>query len=453
MWFRRDLRLLDNPAWSAATNNHPRVVALFVIDDRLWDSGTPLRQAQLISHLNGLDQELASVGGRLRIVHGDPASAFTELAQGESAGAVYWNNDVTASSRARDQAVEQALADSAIASHRYWGNLVHPPGSVLTQKGTLSRVYTPFSKRWLATPIDQWPPAGPAAIADDIGAGIPEPADGVEAPMAGGPEAAEARLEAWLSGVDQYHELRDRPDLAGTSALSVDLKFGTISPRVILDEIGGDTEGRIGFVRQLAWRDWYAHLFHEMPEMAHAPMRAEYAAIAWRDDPEGFEAWCQGRTGYPIVDAGMRQLNTTGWMHNRVRMITASFLVKHLLIDWTRGERYFRKQLLDADVPQNAGNWQWVAGTGPDAAPYFRIFNPVSQSKKFDVNGDYIRTYVPELTQLDKKFIHQPWEMAPLDLAAAEVHLGDNYPHPILDLSEGRERCLAAYKAVREDTR
>ena len=219
----------------------------------------------------------------------------------------------------------------------------------------------------------------------------------------------------------------------------------------MLERIGTEGEGRTGFIRQLAWRDWYAHLFFEMPHMIDRPMREQYASIEWRDDDAGFDAWCQGCTGYPIVDAGMRQLNTTGWMHNRVRMITASFLVKHLLIDWTRGEKYFRRQLLDADVPQNAGNWQWVAGTGPDAAPYFRIFNPVSQSKKFDPTGAYIRTYVPELADLDNRSIHQPSELAPLDLAAAGVHLGDNYPHPLVDLTVGRERCLATYKAARGD--
>jgi len=447
VWFRRDLRLEENPAWSDATNHHASVLAIFVIDDRLWDSGTPVRQAQLISNLVGLDEALADAGGRLFIDHGDPPDVLTRHIERLGATALYWNNDVTAASRKRDDAVEATVG---VTCHRSWGTLVHPPGSVLTQKGTLSRVYTPFAKRWLNTPIEPWAEPGSALVLDDAGAGVPEANPDVEPAMAGGPAAADERLARWLDGVDDYLETRNLPDIPGTSELSVDLKFGTISPRTVLAEIGGETEGRAGFIKQLAWRDWYAHLFHEMPHMINRPMRSEYAAIAWRDDPEGFKAWCDGRTGYPIVDAGMRQLTSTGWMHNRVRMITASFLVKHLLIDWTRGEKFFRTHLLDGDVAQNAGNWQWVAGTGPDAAPYFRIFNPVSQSKKFDVQGDYIRTYVPELAHLSNKAIHAPYDEAPLDLAGAGVTLGDTYPWPIVELAEGRDRCLVAYKAAKE---
>jgi len=214
----------------------------------------------------------------------------------------------------------------------------------------------------------------------------------------------------------------------------------------VLDVVGGATDGRTGFTRQLAWRDWYAHLLHEMPHMVSNAVRSEYDNIEWLDDPEGLEAWKAGRTGYPIVDAGMRQLAETGWMHNRVRMIVGSFLVKDLLIDWREGERWFRRMLIDGEPSQNAGNWQWVAGTGTDAAPYFRIFNPISQSRKFDADGAYIRRWVPELAGLDKKTIHAPWEAGPLDLAAAGVILGDTYPEPIVDHVFARDRTLSAYK-------
>jgi deoxyribodipyrimidine photo-lyase len=265
----------------------------------------------------------------------------------------------------------------------------------------------------------------------------------------GGELAAERRLGAWLDLVDDYEARRDLPaDDTGTSHLSSDLRFGTLSPRHVVDVVGTSTPGRAAFVRQLAWRDWYAHLLTERPELAHAAMKPGLDDVVWRDDPDGFEAWRTGRTGYPIVDAGMRQLAATGWMHNRVRMITASFLVKDLLVDWRLGEAHFRHELIDAEVSQNAGNWQWVAGTGPDAAPYFRIFNPVTQSRRFDPTGAYLRRWVPELRGLDDRSIHAPWEVGPLDLAAAGVHLGDEYPWPIVDHAQARDRTLAAYGAA-----
>jgi deoxyribodipyrimidine photo-lyase len=267
--------------------------------------------------------------------------------------------------------------------------------------------------------------------------------------MAGGEWAATERLEAFLERVDRYGEERNRPDLDTTSRLSADLKFGTIDPRTVAARVGDGTEGRRGFVRQLAWRDFYASVMAAFPHTATRAMRTEYDAIAWRDDPGGLAAWQEGRTGYPIVDAAMRQLAAEGWMHNRVRMIAASFLVKDLLIDWRLGEAHFRRLLVDADVAQNVGNWQWVAGTGTDAAPYFRVFNPVTQGRRFDPNGDYVRRWVPELARLAAGDIHAPWEVAPLDLASAGVVLGDTYPAPIVDHAEARDEAIAAYEAAR----
>jgi deoxyribodipyrimidine photo-lyase len=243
----------------------------------------------------------------------------------------------------------------------------------------------------------------------------------------------------------RYGHARDEIGRPGTSELSVALHFGSLSPRAVAEVVGDGDEHRAAFLRQLAWRDWYAHLLHDHPHLTRHAMRAHLDAIAWRDDPEGFAAWAEGRTGYPIVDAGMRELAATGTMHNRVRMIAASFLVKHLLVDWRLGERHFRRHLIDADLAQNVGNWQWVAGTGPDAAPYVRVMNPVRQARTHDPDGTYVRRWVPELAELDPLSIHAPWEAGPLTLAAAGVVLGETYPRPIVDHATARHRALAEY--------
>jgi deoxyribodipyrimidine photo-lyase len=433
VWFRRDLRLADNPAWAAATAGHDRVVALYVLDDRLLERAGPFRRRQLLANLGALDAQLADRGGRLLVRRGDPAAVVAAAARRLDAPAVYANADVTPFATARDTAVEAALGPVEL--RWSWGGLVHAPGSVRTAKGALSRVFTPFYKAWHATPVDPWPEPGDATIAAEPGDELPAP--DAPPPCPGGEDAALDRLEHWLDHVDDYLDTRDLPGIDGTSALSADLRFGTISPRTVAAAVGEASSARTGFVRQLAWRDWYAHMTLEHPDLADAAVQPEYDRIRWRSDDEGFAAWTAGRTGFPIVDAGMRQLAATGWMHNRVRMITASFLVKDLLIDWRRGERWFRHLLVDGDVPQNAGNWQWVAGTGPDAAPYFRIFNPTTQSRKFDPDGTYIRRWVPELAHLDDRMIHEP--------AGA---LAD-YPPPIVDHRAARERTLAAYSAAK----
>jgi deoxyribodipyrimidine photo-lyase len=442
VWFRRDLRLEDNPAWAAATRHHDRVVALFVLDPAPWDGSGRRRRDQMAAHLAALDADLADRGGRLRVVRGDPAEVVPTVAW--KLDAVYWNDDYSPYAVERDGAVAGLLGGEV---HRFHGSAVHRPGSIVTATGEPYRVFTPFSRKWESTPWEPWPSPGEAGIAADPGDGVPA-GDG-EPVMAGGSAAALRRLDAWLGRVDDYQEVRDRPDLDATSHLSADLKFGTLSPRRVAGEVGEDTSGRRSFIRQLAWRDFYAQILFHFPHTVDRAMRPEYDAVEWNDDDEWFAAWAEGRTGYPIVDAGMRQLTTEGWMHNRVRMITASFLVKDLLIDWRRGERHFRRLLVDGDVAQNVGNWQWVAGTGADAAPYFRILNPVAQSRRFDPNGEYIRRYVPELAELGDAHIHTPWEGGPLELAAAGIELGGTYPLPIVDHAIAREETLAAYERAR----
>ena len=443
VWFRRDLRLDDNPAWAAATLAHDEVIALFVLEPELLDPASAVRRDQLLAHLGALDRRLRELGGHLTVRYGPAPEAVAKAVADGDAAAVHVNRDHSPFARERDRATEAAVG---VPIQAHDGQTVHPAGSVLTRRGTLSQVFGPFHKTWRSTPLDPWPEPGPGRPIGLAGVELPAPTGPLW--QEAGEEAARDRLDAWLDQVDDYPDTRDLPAVPGTSQLSADLKFGTLAARTVLAVVGTATAGRDAFVRQLAWRDWWAHLLAERPDLADAAVRPEYDAIAWRDDPDDFDRWCEGRTGFPIVDAGMRQLTTTGWMHNRVRMVCASFLVKDLLIDWRRGERFFRHHLVDADPAQNAGNWQWVAGTGPDAAPYFRIFNPTTQGEKFDPRGDYVRTWVPELAGLPAPGIHRPASLGPLDLVGAGIELGTDYPEPLVDHAEARVRTLAAYKAV-----
>ncbi len=447
VWFRRDLRLGDNPAWAAATSEHRDVVALFVLDPRLVDSAGPFRRAQLEANLIELDRALERVGGRLRVRRGDPAGIVPEEVARNQISSVYWNADISPFAVQRDERVSSALRDRSRVTTPY-GNLVLPPGAVLTRGGTISRVFAAFHRRWKLVSWDPWPEPGRAAVSDDPGEGLT--AGGQRAPHMAGEDGAHKALREFLEGpIDDYRNGHDAIGRPATSDLSAHLKFGTISPRQIMVAVGEANADREAFVRQLAWRDWFAHLLSDVPSLVERSLRPEFDNIVWRNDPAEIEAWKTGHTGYPIVDAGMRELRATGAMHNRVRMVTASFLVKDLLADWRIGERFFRHFLSDGDVSQNVGNWQWVAGTGPDAAPYFRVFNPVTQSRTHDPGGRYIRKWLPELSGLDDRAIHAPWEAAPLDLAAADVILGTDYPVPVVDHAVARERTLATYKRAR----
>ncbi|MGI9579072.1 MAG: cryptochrome/photolyase family protein [Microthrixaceae bacterium] len=434
VWFRSDLRLDDNPAWAAATSRHDRVLALFVLDGRLMQSGGVHRRALFSAHLGALDSSLREFGGQLVVRSADEslplaqaaAAAVVEAVADVGASEVHLNADVGRLAQQRDALVAQRLSEQhGVKVHPWWGRTVHRAGTVLTKQGTLSRVFTPFHKRWEATVLDDWPEPGDAEVltAGELTGECVEPPEPEGSPcMAPGEGAAVARLAGWLASVDDYDETRNIPAMAGTSQLSADLRFGTIAARRIAEEVGTSTKGRAAYVRQLAWRDWYTHMMWEMPSMVDRAVRSEYDAIDWQDDPDEFAAWCAGRTGYPIVDAGMRQLVETGWMHNRLRMICASFLVKDLLVDWRKGERFFRHHLIDSDLAQNVGNWQWVAGTGLDAAPYFRVFNPTAQQQKWDPEGDFVSQWI--------------------DPADAD------YPEPIVEHAPARERALAAYKAA-----
>jgi len=444
-WFRRDLRLHDNPAWAAATSGD-EAAALAVIEPTLLAAAGRWRHRAYLAALAGLDQSLRAAGGGLWVAVGDPAEIVPQVSTGLGAQKVAVNTDVTRWSTARDQRVAAEL-DIPLDGH--WGTVVHPPGRVLTAAGTLSRVFTPFFNRWTQTPMpEEIQPGSASVLLPPRGMSLHD-ALSDELPAPWSEHDALSRLDRWQERVDGYNDDRDCPATEGTSAISTALHFGLLSPRRVVAATGTHTAGRTGFARQLAWRDWYTCLTAENPSIDRVSLRPEYDRIAWTSGAEadaGLDAWRQGQTGFPIVDAAMRELAATGWMHNRLRMIAASFLVKDLLIDWRRGERWFRRMLTDGDIAQNAGNWQWVAGTGPDAAPYFRVFNPVSQSRKIDPAGRYLRRWLPELAELGDRDIHAPWQAKPLDLASAGVSLGATYPPPIVDHAEARLRALAAYK-------
>jgi deoxyribodipyrimidine photo-lyase len=445
VWFRRDLRLGDNPAWAAASRQADQITALYVLDPILVAAAGGFRQKQLMAHLHELDRTLRDLGGRLLVRHGDPVDVVPRVTTAIGVTDVYINADVTPYARTRDDAVELKLPNGL---QRSWGTLLHPPGSVTTKTGHTSRVFAPFFRRWRDLQLTPFPEPRLVHVDNDPGDALPDNALGSF--QAGGEQAAIDRLLLFAERVDSYDAHRDRPDVSGTSCLSADLHFGVLAPRTIVDVIGSSTNGRAAFVRQLAWRDWFAHLLWEIPSMVDAPIRTAMTELAWQNEPADIEAWQKGLTGYPLIDAGMRQLERTGWMHNRVRMVVASFLVKDLLVDWRIGERWFRQLLVDGDVAQNAGNWQWVAGTGPDAAPYFRVFNPVLQSRKFDPLGTYIKEWVPELSSLPAKWIHAPWAAPHAERKLWDIVLANTYPDPIIDHSFARDRALATYAATRD---
>lgn len=444
-WIRRDLRLGDNPALNAAAAAG-EVVPLFVLDGALWGPSGDVRRAWLIGALQALDR---SIDGHLVVRCGDPVDEVAQLATEVSAATVFAAADFGPYGRRRDRAVESRLEAVGVAVEWTGSPYAVEPGTVVKSDGTPFRVFTPFSRAWAehgwAAPVAQ--PERISWAHNVSGVALP-PAPAVAAVLpTPGEEAAARTWERFRSlDLDDYAARRNQPAGDHTSRLSPYLRWGCMHPRSVLAGLDVARKGHSVFRGELAWREFYADVLWHHPgsarsalQPAMASMRLDRGAVA----DERFAAWAAGRTGFPIVDAGMRQLLGEGWMHNRVRMITASFLVKDLHLDWTRGARHFMHHLVDGDLASNSHGWQWVAGTGTDAAPYFRIFNPVIQAKNFDPDGHYIRRWVPELASLKNKDIHAPWESGVLPLGAA------GYPEPIVDHLYERDEALARYRATR----
>ncbi len=440
-WFRRDLRLVDHPALEAAAERGP-VLPLFIDDAVLREPSGANRLHFLSASLRSLDR---SMGGRLVVRSGDPVRVLEELAGEIEASSVVATADFGPYGRRRDERVERELDSDHFSVSFLDSPYAVPPGTITTKTDTPYKVFTPFFRAWTERGRPQPSPApevewvtGPATE------GIPEaPEVTADLPPAGEDAAAE-RLDWFLGGpVHDYHECRNDPGIDGTSRLSPYLKWGALHPRQILARLGRSS-GEDVFRSEIAWREFYADVLFHRPDSARHAFVDTLASIEYDEGPvadERFERWCRGETGYPIVDAGMRQLVAQGWMHNRVRMIVASFLVKDLHLDWTRGARWFMQHLVDGDLASNNHGWQWVAGTGTDAAPYFRVFNPTTQSAKFDGSGAYLRRWVPEIAHLSDARIHEP--------VRDETGPPEGYPEPIVDHAAERNEALARYERAK----
>ncbi len=468
VWFRRDLRLADHPALAAAAESGASVIPVYILDDGTpgdWRLGGASRW-WLAQSLRSLEKSLARLGSRLILRRGPADTVLRQLVFETGAKALYFTRGYEPFQRELEERLEKTLPARC---RRFGGHVLFEPEKLLNNAGEPYRVYSPFFRA-----MERREPPGATLVAPNAlrapsswpwsekldGWGLepatPDWAGGLREAWSPGEIAAYARLRLFIDkSVSRYRDKRNLPGTDATSRLSPYLAFGEISPRQVwsavllaAEKAGASSLGE-AYLREIAWREFSYHLLFHFPHLPEKAFKPEFERFPVREDAAALKAWRKGLTGYPIVDAGMRQLWRTGWMHNRVRMIVASFLIKHLLLPWRAGEAWFWDTLVDADLANNSASWQWVAGSGADAAPYFRIFNPVLQGEKFDPEGDYVRSFCPELARLPNSLIHKPWEAPPALLETLGVRLGETYPRPIVDHGQARERALAAYERIR----
>lgn len=475
MWFRRDLRVDDNAALWRALRTCREVVCVFVFDKAILDDlpAADRRVEFIRESLVELDADLRALGGGLIVRHAVAEEEIPDLAHALDVQAVFANRDYEPAAVERDVKVFGALANAGITFHTAKDQVVFEQAEVLTKVGQPYTVFTPYKRAWLAK-VDSFflkpypsrgyaesltaPPArydAPVPSLKDIGF---EATNLSTLEMPTGTQGGAALFEDFFDRIDRYDEARNFPAVRGPSYLSVHLRFGTVSIRQLASvahqlSLQGNA-GAATWLSELIWRDFYFQILANNPQMAEGKsFRPEYDKIIWHHGKHAdtlFDAWCQGRTGYPLIDAAMLQINQSGYMHNRLRMVVASFLCKDLGLDWRRGEAYFALHLNDFELSSNNGGWQWASSSGCDAQPYFRIFNPVTQSERFDPEGKFIRRYLPQLAKLSDKVIHAPWTASPVELEAAGLTLGEHYPKPIVDHAEARERTLQRYGVVRK---
>jgi len=471
VWFRQDLRLADNPALTAACESGQPVIPVYILDDESagdWKPGGASRW-WLHHSLSSLDADLKALESRLILLRGDALNALLDLVAETGASAVCWNRCYEPLIRDRDTEIKAALCEASVDAQSFNGSLLAEPWTIQNKQGEPFKVFSPFWRALQAqldlddpcprpsrlTAPAQWPESEMLA-AWKLLPEKPDWAEGFAPIWSPGEAGAKDRLETFFeNGARHYADGRNRPDKPYTSGLSPHLHFGEISPRQIwfaTEHVRADIGEKNAdkFLSEVGWREFSFNLLYHFPHFPEQNYQEKFDAFPWLDNQKALRAWQTGQTGYPIVDAGMRELWTTGWMHNRVRMIVASFLIKHLMIDWREGEKWFWDTLVDADLANNSASWQWVAGSGADAAPYFRIFNPITQGEKFDPDGEYVRKWVPEIARLPDKYLNCPWEAGPLILREAGVELGETYPEPIVDHKAARDRALSAFKSLKD---
>ena len=467
-WFRRDLRANDNAGLYHALKSARRVYCIFVFDREILDtlSNKRDRRVEFIwESIRELAISLKKHGGGLMVRHAFAREVIPKLARELKVDAVFTNEDYEPQAINRDLSVRDALIKSDIGFHAFKDTVIFEKDEVLTQVGGTYSVFTPYKNAWLkkldafqlkAYPVEKF--CARFAKPDPIETPMPLESLGFERTnlkalgIVGGEVSAQKLLADFVKRIDGYKTARDFPAVKGVSYLSIHNRFGTVSIRELArtgHELAQQSVGAATWLSELIWRDFYFQILVHHPHAAKSAFRPEYDAIVWPNDKQLFGAWCEARTGYPIIDAAMKQINETGYMHNRLRMIVASFLTKDLLIDWRWGEKYFADNLNDFDLSANNGGWQWAASTGCDAQPYFRIFNPVTQSERFDPQGKFIRRYLPALNAVPDKFIHAPWTLSPLEQQACGVHIGQDYPAPVVDHATQRLAALALYGLVK----